>query len=73
MTPFLLYPQNAEQAKFFSENAEKQGVGFVPISKELLDKIDEMMFAEELVKIRRNAKLVPIEKVKKLIAKKLAE
>jgi hypothetical protein len=54
MNPILLYPQTAEQVKFFQEGAEKQGVGMMSISEKIWERIDEIIFAEELVERRKN-------------------
>jgi len=71
MNPILLYPQNEAQAKFFSESAEKQGVGFMPISEKIWERFDEILFAEELVEIRRNHVPVSEKKIKDLFDRKL--
>jgi len=63
MNPILLYPQTAEQVKFFQEGAEKQGVGMISISEKIWERIDEIIFAEELVERRRNHVPVSREKV----------
>jgi len=63
MNPILLYPQNTVPPSLFLENAEKQGVGMLPISEKVWERIDEILFAEELVRIRKNHVPIPEEKV----------
>jgi len=71
MIPFLLYPQNAAQAKSFQEYAEKQGVEMMRVSQAMWEEFDDMLFAERM-KARRTGKLVSEEKVRQLIKDKLA-
>jgi hypothetical protein len=48
MNPILLYPQNAAQAKFFQENAEEKGVQMVNIPINIMEVIDDMLFANSI-------------------------
>ena len=63
MSPILLYPQNASQVKFFKETAQKEGVEMVRLPKKVWEDINEKLYAERLVSIRREAKFVSEEKL----------
>ena len=73
MNPIVLYPKNVADVKFFHDIAEKRGVGMAQISKEVLDEIDDALFAQLLIERRKNFKSVSKEEYEKLIARKLAE
>jgi len=73
MNPILLYPQNAAQAKFFSESAEKQGVEMISLPNEMLEDMEDWLLGAKMYELSKNFKPVPMEEVKKLVAQKLAE
>lgn len=62
MNPILLYPQNAADAKFFRECAEKRGAKPTSLSLKDLEKFDEIMFAEYM-KANETGITVPREEV----------
>ena len=71
MNPILLYPQNAAQAKFFCENAEKQGVEMVRLSNEMLEEMEDWFFGARLYELSKTTKLVSEEKMMALFDRKL--
>ena len=73
MNPILLYPQNASQAKFFQETAEKKGIEMLHIPKEMLEDIDDMFFvakAQELHKSPAGTETVSRERIMEIINSK---
>ena len=64
MEPYLLYPQNAAQAKFFQEYAEKQGVGMVHISQKIWEEIDDMLFAEKMMERDKSTNIITHDELK---------
>jgi len=48
MNPILLYPQNEAQTRFYQESAEKQGVKVTLDLKNIMEEIDDMLFARSI-------------------------
>jgi hypothetical protein len=74
MNPIVLYPKNAEQAKFFKESAKSKDVEMLLLSKEFmncLEKMDDLCFAEKLVERSENTKNVSRKKMMALFNSKL--
>ncbi|MCL2414715.1 MAG: hypothetical protein FWC94_05615 [Bacteroidales bacterium] len=66
MNPILIYPQNAAQAKFYQESAERDGIQMGSISQKVLERIDDFLFAEQCVRIHEEGKLVSEENFQKI-------
>jgi len=71
MNPILLYPQNATQAKFFQESAEKQGVEMVHLPQKLLDDMEDWFFGAKLYELSKTAEFVSEDEMMALFDRKL--
>jgi len=57
MNPILLYPQNAEQVKFFRERAESKGVEITKLTKRQAEIIDDILFGESIMEGMKTPKV----------------